>query len=414
MTTGPGAGERLVGGRYLLGAELGRGGMGVVWQATDQVLQREVALKEISYPVYLDDAERAVLRERTFREARAAARLEDPHVVAIHDVVEEDGRPWLVMEHVRSRSLQRVLEEDGPLSPAAVARIGLDVLSAIEVAHAAGVLHRDVKPGNVLVDDEGHACLTDFGIATTTGDSSLTTGGALIGSPSYMAPERAHGDKPQPPVDLWSLGATLYTAVEGRPPFDKGEPMATLLAVVSEHPAPMLRAGPLEPVLRGLLAKDPARRATAAQARRDLEAVASGAIPPAPAPAPAPVAAGQGAPPPPARPVPSPAGVLRGGSMTRFDAEDLRQLAAASAAVLGTVARDQARQLVDRRRGRKQQERFERRGMRGPSSRPPDAQSRRWRFKRRWIVVPVLVVVLLTILVIGGLTLLVAYALGLV
>src|SRR5215211_543895 len=159
VTTGPTAGARVVGGRYEIADELGRGGMGVVWLANDRVLHREVALKEISYPLHLTDEERAVLRERTLREARAAARLEDPHVVAIHDVVEEDGRPWLVMEHVRSRSLQKILEEDGPLSPTAVARIGLDVLSAIEVAHAAGVLHRDVKPGNVLVDDDGHACL---------------------------------------------------------------------------------------------------------------------------------------------------------------------------------------------------------------------------------------------------------------
>ena len=191
MAGEPSADQRVVGDRYELNGELGRGGMGVVWLATDRVLHREVALKEISYPVHLTDAERAVLRERTLREARAAARLEDPHVVAIHDVLEEDGRPWLVMEHVQSRSLQRILEEDGPLSPTRTARIGLDVLSAIEVAHAAGIVHRDVKPANVLVSDDGHACLTDFGIATTTEEATLTAQGAVLGSPSYMAPELA-------------------------------------------------------------------------------------------------------------------------------------------------------------------------------------------------------------------------------
>src|SRR3569833_2217200 len=167
------ADHRVVGGRYELSGELGRGGMGVVWLATDRVLHREVALKEISYPVHLTDAERAVLRERTLREARAAARLEDAHVVAIHDVIEEDGRPWLVMEHVRSRSLQRILEEDGPLSPREVARIGLDVLAAVEVAHAAGIVHRDVKPANVLVAEDGHACLPGFGIAAAPDASTL-------------------------------------------------------------------------------------------------------------------------------------------------------------------------------------------------------------------------------------------------
>src|SRR3954453_21501456 len=235
MASGPVPSNRVVGGRYELGGELGRGGMGVVWLATDRVLHREVALKEISYPVHLTDDERAVLRERTLREARAAARLEDPHVVAIHDVVEEDGRPWLVMEHVPSRSLQRILEEDGPLAPEQAARIGLDVLSAIDVAHAAGVVHRDVKPANVLVDEgDERACLTDFGIATTAADPRLTSRGTVLGSPSYMAPERVHGEPPSPAVDLWSLGATLYTAVEGRPPFDKETSMATLLAVVDD------------------------------------------------------------------------------------------------------------------------------------------------------------------------------------
>jgi len=394
MTTGPAEGERLVGGRYLLGAELGRGGMGVVWLATDQVLQREVALKEITYPLHLTDDERAVLRERTLREARAAARLDDPHVVTVHDVVEEDGRPWLVMEHVRSRSLQQVLEDDGPLSPAAVAQIGLDVLSAITVAHAAGIVHRDVKPGNVLVDDvDGHACLTDFGIATSTDDSSLTAHGAVLGSPSYMAPERARGEQSTPAIDLWSLGATLYTAVEGRTPFDRGAPLATLLAVVDEEPAPMRAAGPLGPVLDGLLTKDPDARMTAAQARRELEQVAAG-VDAAPAGRRAPVSGG--------------AAAAHGGQVERFDLADLLALASSSRAVVSTAvrgARHQVRDATDRRRAD-----AEAAATRTRHERRAAVKQRRLRFKRRWVVVPMVLLGLLVLLVAGVLALLVTGA----
>src|SRR3954447_57258 len=242
--TDPDAGrsDRLVAGRYLLSDVLGRGGMGTVWLATDRVLERQVALKEVAFSVDLTAEERTILRERTMREARAAARLDHPCVTTVYDVVEEDGRPWLVMEHVSARSLQELIEEQGPLLPAAVARIGLDVLAALEAAHRAGIVHRDVKPANVLVGQNGHACLTDFGIATTTGDSSLTTHGALIGSPSYMAPERVNGEEPRPPVDLWSLGPPLSAGAGARPPFARGEAMATMMSVVSEHPAPILRA----------------------------------------------------------------------------------------------------------------------------------------------------------------------------
>ena len=387
MASEPPTGERVVGGRYEIAGELGRGGMGVVWLANDRVLHREVALKEISYPVYLTDEERAVLRERTLREARAAARLEDPHVVAIHDVIEEDGRPWLVMEHIRSRSLQRILEDDGPLSPAQAARVGLDVLAAIEVAHAAGVVHRDVKPANVLVADDGHACLTDFGIATTTDDSTLTTTGAVLGSPPYMAPERAHGGPPTPAVDLWSLGATLYTAVEGRTPFDREEPMAILLAVVGEEPAPMRAAGPLAPVLQGLLTKDPVARTSAAEARRQLAAVVAEAATPA-----SPSSDRS------ARPRGSIRGP-RGGDVQRFDLADLLALASSSRAALGTVVRD----VRDHAR-----EASERRHEAPPSRRErrAAAKQRRFRFKRRWVVVPLLVLLLFVVLVLGGLTLL--------
>ena len=382
---------RVVGGRYALTDVLGRGGMGTVWLATDQLLHREVAVKEITFSIDLSDEDRTILRERTMREARAAARLVHPRVTTVYDVIEDGGKPWLVMERVSARSLQQILEEEGPLPPTAVARIGLDVLAALEAAHEAGIVHRDVKPANVLVDREGEACLTDFGIATATGDSSLTTGGALIGSPSYMAPERANGEQPRPEVDLWSLGATLYAAVEGRPPFDKGEAMATLLSVVSEEPAPMLRAGPLQPVLTGLLTKDPSRRATIAQARRDLAAVltARGPMPspPPPPPTPTPAAA-----PPPRRAVP-------GGSVERIDAEDLRALASASRALLGSVARDARDVLVDRRRERKEQEK--RAATPAPARGTPPARPRR-RFKRRWVVVPVLVSVVVLVLVVVG------------
>jgi serine/threonine protein kinase len=398
MSADTGRGHRVVAGRYALTDVLGRGGMGTVWLATDRVLERQVALKEITFSVDVSAEERQVLRERTMREARAAARLDHPHVTRVYDVVEEEGKPWLVMEHVSARSLQEIVEEGGPLDPQAVARIGLDVLDALDAAHEAGIVHRDVKPANVLVDRDGHACLTDFGIATTTGDSSLTTHGALIGSPSYMAPERANGEEPRPPVDLWSLGATLYAGVEGRPPFDKGEAMATLMSVVSEHPAPMLRAGPLEPVLRGLLTKDPARRATVAQARRDLQAVLAGPPPGSPPPP-------RTAPPPPQSPGPVP-----GGKVERIDSEDLRALASASKALLGSVARD----LADRRRERKAEERTggrrdaqqrldEKRGAPSRRPEPPVAEPRRKRrFKRRWVVVPVLTTVILVALLLVG------------
>jgi serine/threonine protein kinase len=210
MTAEPSA-DRLLAGRYALQEVLGRGGMGVVWLATDLRLDRPVAVKEVTFALHLSDEERRVLRERTLREARTAARLDHPSVTAVYDVVEEDGRPWLVMEHVESCSLQQVIDGQGPLPWPAVARIGLDVLAGLTAAHEAGVVHRDVKPANVLVAPDGRACLTDFGIATATGDPTLTTTGAIIGSPSYMAPERAHGERTGPVADLWSLGAKLLT-----------------------------------------------------------------------------------------------------------------------------------------------------------------------------------------------------------
>lgn len=255
-------------------ALLGRGGMGTVWHARDELLDRDVAVKEVLAPPLLSDDEREILCQRTMREARAAARLSHPNVVTIYDVVEEGGCPWIIMELVASRSLAQVVEQDGPLPPQRVAEIGLQVLVALGVAHAAGVLHRDVKPGNVLLREDGGVVLTDFGIATLEGDPSLTRSGMLLGAPAYIAPERVRGHQGGPESDLWSLAATLYTAVEGRPAYDCGAPMPTLTAVLTEPPAPPRLAGPLWPVLEGMLRKDPAERIGAVDAQRGLQSVA--------------------------------------------------------------------------------------------------------------------------------------------
>ncbi|MCU1672210.1 MAG: serine/threonine protein kinase [Frankiales bacterium] len=266
--------ERTVAGRYRLLDRLGSGGMGTVWRAEDSVLGRDVAVKEVTFPNGVSDEEREVLRERTRREARAAARLDHPSAVTVYDVAEEDGTPYLVMELVDARTLAEVVRSDGPLSPQDTARMGVAVLGALQAAHAEGIVHRDVKPGNVLLRPDGRVVLTDFGIATFTGDSSITSTGLLLGSPSYIAPERARGEQPGPPSDLWSLGATMFTAVEGRAPYDKGEPLPTMTAVVTGDHAPFVAAGPLVPVLEGLLEKDPTKRMSAAQAQSALQAIA--------------------------------------------------------------------------------------------------------------------------------------------
>lgn len=267
--------DRVIAGRYRLLTPLGTGGMGTVWRAQDELLSRGVAVKEVTLPHGLPEEEHEQLRERTRREARAAARLDSPHAVTVYDVVEQDGQPFLVMELVEAPTLSHVVRTDGPLPPARVAQIGLDVLSALEAAHAEGIVHRDVKPSNVLVCPDGRVVLSDFGIARTLGDASLTSTGLLLGSPAYIAPERARGETPEAASDLWSLGATLYTAVEGRPPFDTGDALTTLTAVVAGEAAPCVLAGPLEPALAGLLARDPADRYDAAQARAALSAVLS-------------------------------------------------------------------------------------------------------------------------------------------
>ncbi|GAC1608387.1 MAG: hypothetical protein NVS3B26_05100 [Mycobacteriales bacterium] len=273
MDSGNGVVDRTVAGRYRLLDRLGSGGMGTVWRAKDTVLGRDVAVKEVTFPPGVSDEERSVLRERTRREARAAARLDHPSAVTVYDVAEEDGTPFLVMELVDARTLSEVVRTDGPLSARQTAQVGLAVLGALEAAHAQGIVHRDVKPGNVLLRADGRVVLTDFGIATFAGDSSITSTGLLLGSPSYIAPERARGETPGPPSDLWSLGATLFTAVEGRPPYDKGDPLPTLTAVITGDHSPFVAAGPLVPVLTGLLEKDPSRRFDAARGRSGLEQV---------------------------------------------------------------------------------------------------------------------------------------------
>ncbi len=266
--------ERLVGGRYLLREHLGSGGMGTVWRAEDVLLGRQVAVKEVVFPPGTRPEEAEVLRERTRREARSAARLDHPSAVTVYDVVEEDGRPWLVMELVEARTLAQVVTDAGPLPPREVARVGLAVLGALEAAHARGIVHRDVKPANVMLRDDGRVVLTDFGIATSAEDPSLTGSGLLLGSPAYIAPERARGEVPGPPSDLWSFGATLFTAVEGQPPFDGGSALLTVTAVVTGEHRPYAAAGPLVPVLDGLLDKDPGARLSAPQARGLLQEVA--------------------------------------------------------------------------------------------------------------------------------------------
>jgi len=269
------ADARLVAGRYRVERPLGQGGMGRVWLAEDLVLGREVAVKEIVLPPDLTERERDALRERTLREARAAARLTHRNVAGVYDVFEVDGQPWIVMEHVPSRSLQQVMDAEGPLEPGRVAEIGLLVLAALRAAHRAGVRHRDVKPSNVLLGVDGRVVLTDFGIATIEGDGSTTTSGLVLGSPQFMAPERALSGESLPASDLWSLGATLYAAVEGRPPYQRPSAVGTLMALVAEDPEPPHRAGVLRPVLDGLLRKDPGERIDGAEARRRLRVAAA-------------------------------------------------------------------------------------------------------------------------------------------
>src|SRR5712691_684479 len=261
---------RVIAGRYRLAEPIGRGAMGVVWRAKDQLLDRDVAIKEVRFNEALGDVERANAYKRTLREARTAARLSHRGVVTVFDVAEEDGRPWIVMELIRSRSLDELLATDGPLPPGRVARIAQQLLSALAHAHSAGVLHRDVKPSNVLIAIGGfdeRAVLTDFGIAQFEGDPRLTQTGMVIGSPGFTAPERIRGGDATPASDLWSLGATVYAACEGRGPYEqRGGAITTMTAIINEDAPVAPSADRLAPVIAALLRRDPMRRPSASVA----------------------------------------------------------------------------------------------------------------------------------------------------
>ncbi|MEU1965053.1 protein kinase [Micromonospora sediminicola] len=265
---------QLVADRYRLLSPLGQGGMGRVWKARDEVLHRDVAIKELVPPPGLTPEERREMRERSLREARAIARLNNVNVVRIFDVLRTDGDPWIVMEYVASKSLQDTIAEDGPVSVAKAVEIGLGVLGALKAAHKAGIMHRDVKPGNVLLGEDGRVVLTDFGLATIPGDPNVTRTGMVLGSPAYISPERARDGTAGPEADLWSLGATLYAAVEGKSPYARPSAIATLAALATEPLPPTRNAGPLKPVLQGLLRKDPDERITAEVAERMLRKAA--------------------------------------------------------------------------------------------------------------------------------------------
>ncbi|MGW0207598.1 protein kinase domain-containing protein [Streptomyces sp. NPDC003233] len=266
-----GADFRVIAGRYRLEARIGRGGMGVVWRAVDQVLGRRVAVKELLPDDSLSEGDARRRRDRTFREARAVAQLRHPHIIVVHDVVEQDERPYLVMELVDGCSLADLISRQGPVDAAEAARIGIALLSAVRTAHEAGVLHRDIKPANVLIESgTGRVVLTDFGIAQVAGATTLTETGSFVGSPEYTAPERMSGLRTGPESDLWSLGALLCTVLSGESPFRRDSLGGILHAVVAADIRPPAEAEPLLPVVRGLLDRDPDRRLGAAEAERML------------------------------------------------------------------------------------------------------------------------------------------------
>ncbi|SFW76335.1 serine/threonine-protein kinase [Amycolatopsis australiensis] len=268
-------GQRVVAGRYLLLGELGRGGMGVVWRAQDQVIGRQVAVKELRLP---DAESAAVFSERALREVRTGGRLNDPAIVTVYDVVTDGGTTFIVMELVEAPSLAELVRRHGPMPAAQAAQVGERVLAALQAAHAAGIVHRDVKPANILVAPDGRVKLTDFGIAHAVDDPRLTTSGMIVGSPAFMAPERVEGREALPASDLWSLGATLFFAVEGTIPFERATTPATLHAIMTEIPYPTRAQGPIAAAILGLLVANPDARLTAAQAQ-NLLATAQGMRP---------------------------------------------------------------------------------------------------------------------------------------
>jgi hypothetical protein len=257
---------RVIGGRYVVLAELGRGGMGVVWRAEDRVMGRHVAVKELHLPAGLAPDERLLFRERLLREARTAGRLNAPGIVTVYDVVTDGGVDHIVMELIDARTLADIVAQHGPLDEARAADVARQLLAALQVAHAGGVVHRDVKPANVMLTAAGRVKLTDFGIAQAADDPRLTSTGALIGSPGYMSPERLEGGPATPAADLWALGATLHLAVRGTAPFQRDTTPATISAVLHDDPPPVRTRGPLGAVVGGLLQRDPAARLTGPQA----------------------------------------------------------------------------------------------------------------------------------------------------
>lgn len=262
--------NRIIAGRYRLRSVLGEGSMGTVWAAYDEFLHRPVAVKEVRIPPGFPATQVEEMRERTLREARAIAALSHPNVITLHDVVRENDEPFVVMEMLTARSLGGLLADHGPLTVEQAATVGESVAAALEAAHAAGITHRDVKPGNVLVAKDGHVKLTDFGIARNVSEVTMTRTGIMLGSPAYMAPEVASGKGVTPAADLWGLGATLFTVVEGHPPYDAdGDPLATASAVVHDE-VPRPSDGPFADLISRLMSKEPGDRPTPREVRREL------------------------------------------------------------------------------------------------------------------------------------------------
>ncbi|NBH09421.1 serine/threonine-protein kinase, partial [Amycolatopsis sp. SID8362] len=270
------AGE-LIAGRYRLAERVGQGAMGVVWRARDERLDRVVAVKQLDYDAAIGQAAGEEAAQRALREARLTARLRHPHAITVHDVVEQDGEPYLVMEYLPSRSLAEILLDRESLPAGDVARIGRQAASALAAAHAEGIVHRDVTPGNVLIGEDGVAKIADFGISRATGEGTVTGGGFIAGTPAYLSPEVANGREAGFPADVFSLGSTLYRALEGTPPFGTDDnAIALLLRVAREDVTPPRHDGPLAEVLTRMLQRDPAARPSMAEVQQLFEAVADG------------------------------------------------------------------------------------------------------------------------------------------
>ncbi|GAA1467793.1 hypothetical protein GCM10009603_57380 [Nocardiopsis exhalans] len=292
----PEAGGRLLMGRYQLTSEIARGGVGTVWRAMDLVIKREVAVKELRLPADLSRSERESLVQRTTREARVAGRLTHPSLVTVLDVVDEDERPWIVMELLEASTLEEIIQVGGPLPYQRVAEIGLNLIDALKVAHGEGIVHRDVKPDNVMISEAGRVVLTDFGLAAWNGESALSSSGRIIGSPAYIPPERAKAGPVGPESDIWSLGATLYAAVEGYPPYDRKGYIKILRQEQLDEPKEAANAGPLAPVLAGMLRVEPGERLSAENAAKMLRIAALAPwAPEKPAPGETPVGGPDGA-----------------------------------------------------------------------------------------------------------------------